>query len=250
MSRALIGTSGWSYAHWKRVFYPDGCTGTKMLPFYAQHFHTVELNASFYRLPKAITFDGWAQKTPQGFVFAVKASRFITHIKRLADIKQPWEAFIANASHLGEKLGPVLFQLPPSLKADTSVLDDFFAQLPNTLLYVLEPRNQSFFQQPVIDLMRRHNICLCVADSPRYPRSFVTTATFVYVRLHGSTSLYGSKYTDEELGFWADKVWAWLKQDLDVYVYFNNDLEGFAVENARTLMEMLGQEPPAADSRT
>ncbi len=243
MAEIHVGTSGWSYDDWKGVFYPEGCSGTKMLPFYAQYFRTVELNASFYRLPKAATFEGWREKSPEGFIFAVKASKFITHTKRLFDVKEPWDAFIANASLLRDKLGPILFQLPPSLKADAAVLNDLFSILPKEFLYVCEPRNESFFEAPVMDLFGRHGICLCVADSPRYPKSFVTTASFVYVRLHGSTSLYGSKYTNEELAFWANRIRDWRDGGLDVYLYFNNDFKGFAVDNAKTLMQMLNQLP-------
>ncbi len=113
MAEIHVGTSGWSYTHWRGIFYPEGCSGTKMLPFYAQYFRTVELNASFYRLPKAATFEGWREKSPEGFIFAVKASKFITHTKRLFDVKEPWDAFIASASLLRDKLGPILIQLPP-----------------------------------------------------------------------------------------------------------------------------------------
>ena len=239
MAKIYIGTSGWSYAHWKGVFYPDKVSGTKMLPFYAEHFPTVELNASFYRLPKAATFDGWRERTPEGFVFAVKASKLITHNKRLVDVNEPWELFITNVSRLGNKLGPILFQLPPSLKADIGVLDELFKMLPEQYSYVIEPRNDSFFEDQIVEALRKHQVCLCIPDSPRFPQKLIVTAPFVYVRLHGSSRLYGSKYTDEELAAWAKKVDQWHRSDLDVYVYFNNDYMCYAVENAKTLMRLL-----------
>jgi len=240
MAEVFIGTSGWNYEHWQAgIFYPENLPSREELRFYSEHFKTVELNASFYHLPKAETFDNWYTQTPDDFLFSVKASRFITHIKRLKDCRNPWNRFINNAKNLKEKLGPVLFQLPPRWKVDRERLRDFVKILDKNFKYVFEFRDSSWFCDEVYKILRRRNIAFCIADSPNLPSAEEITADFIYIRFHGSESLYSSKYTNKELKNWAKKIEKFLKEGLDVYVYFNNDAYGYAVENAREISQIL-----------
>lgn len=233
-----IGTSGWNYRHWSEVFYPKDCPKTKWLEFYAGRFSTVELNASFYRLPKAQTFENWRKRTPINFFWAVKASRYITHIKRIKDVEEPLEKFLNSAELLKEKLGPILFQLPPSLSFDEAVLNTFCQQLKRNHIYALEVRHPGWAQERAIDILKKHNIALCISDTAgRYPYIEEDTATFLYIRLHGSKKLYASEYSEEELQAYAQKIRAWSK---DTYLYFDNDFGGYAVKNAKRLKEILG----------
>lgn len=237
--KLYIGTSGWVYKHWYEVFYPEEVKSDGLLQFYSQHFKSVELNASFYHLPKPSVFKGWYNKTPKDFLFSVKASRYITHIKKLRDFEAGWTRFIEAAKELKEKLGPILFQLPPFLKANKEVLETALNVLPKGHKYAFEFRHESWFVTEIYDILKKYNIALVVADSPDFPLKKEITADFIYLRFHGSKSLYGSKYTDEELNSWAKDIKAWQKQGIDVYAYFNNDAEGYAVENAKQLIEIL-----------
>jgi len=234
-----IGTSGWVYRHWRDVFYPSKLAQSKWLEFYTRHFPTVELNNSFYRLPTEKAFSNWRDTSPEGFVYAVKGSRFITHIKRLKDVQEPVETFLGRARHLGQKLGPLLYQLPPNMHRNDERLDAFLTLLPKGLRHVVEFRHESWLDEGVFDILRRHNVGFCVFDMPDLPCPLVATAGFAYIRFHGSTGLYWSCYSDEELEDWAQKI-SGLGKKLDtVYIYFNNDAEGFAIKNARTLGEKL-----------
>lgn len=240
MSKYYIGTSGWHYDHWRVLFYPDGLAKSKWLKFYANHFATVELNNSFYHLPSEKAFTGWRESSPQGFVFAVKVSRFITHIKRLRNVEAALENFLARVCFLQGKLGPLLYQLPPNMKRNDEVLEAFLSILPQRYQHVFEFRNESWIDDGVFDLLRRYNAGLCVFDMPGFTCPLVATANFTYIRFHGSTGLYGSCYSDEELSGWARKI-SDLGQNLEaVYIYFNNDAEAYAVRNAQTLMRLLG----------
>jgi len=195
----------------------------------------VELNNSFYRLPTEKAFSNWRDTSPEGFVYAVKVSRFITHIKRLKDVEEPIETFLGRARHLGEKLGPLLYQLPPNMHRNDERLYAFLALLPKGLRHVVEFRHESWLDAGVFDILRRHNVGFCIFDMPDLPCPLVATADFAYIRFHGSIGLYWSCYSDEELEDWAGKI-SGLGKDLDtVYIYFNNDAEGFAIKNARTL---------------
>ena len=239
MGTVRVGTSGWVYGHWKGRFYPEELAQSRWLQHFAQHFSTVELNASFYHLPKPETFARWRVSTPEGFLFAVKASRYMTHTKKLRDAEEPCSRFINSASRLEEKLGPVLFQLPPTLQANTQVLKDFCMVLPPSYLYAIEPRHESWFQREVYRILEKHNIALCMADSPDWPMEETITAAFIYIRFHGGSVLYGSNYSGEELSVWAGRIRKWAKENLDVYAYFNNDAHGYAIQNAKTLEELL-----------
>jgi len=237
--RYYIGTSGWHYEHWRERFYPEKLPKAKWLEFYADRFNTVELNASFYRVPSEETFTGWRDKAPSNFIYAVKVSRFITHIKRLKDAREATEKFIARAKTLGEKLGPLLYQLPPSMHRDDELLDSFLATLPPGLEHVFEFRHQSWLDDDVFQILGKYNTGLCVFDMPSVSCPVLATADFAYVRFHGSTGLYSSCYSDAELAEWAQKLAALAVDLRAVYIYFNNDIEGFAVSNAETLRDYL-----------
>ena len=235
MLRYHIGTSGWHYDHWRRRFYPQELAKAKWLEFYATHFTTVELNNSFYRLPSEAAFAAWRDSSPANFTFAVKVSRFITHIKRLKNTQEAVETFMSRARILGEKLGPLLYQLPPNMHRDDDRLESFLSTLPQGMKHVVEFRHQSWLDDEVFGILHKYNIGLCVFDMPLLSCPLVATADFAYIRFHGSTGLYESCYSDEELADWAKRL-ADLATNLKaVYVYFNNDAEAFAVRNAITL---------------
>jgi uncharacterized protein YecE (DUF72 family) len=236
-----IGTSGWHYDHWRERFYPRDLRKPKWLEFYSRSFPTVELNNSFYQLPTEKAFATWHDSTPDGFVFAVKVNRFITHIKRLKDSEEPLQRFLDRATLLGGKLGPLLYQLPPGLHRDDERLEAFLALLPAEASHVFEFRHKSWHEQGVFDILRRHNAGFCVFDMPDLTTPLVATADFVYVRFHGSSSMYGGCYTDDELTEWARRITEAAQGTTAVYVYFNNDLEGHAVSNARSLAGKLSE---------
>jgi len=230
-----IGTSGWHYDHWRHLFYPGKLAKTKWLEFYATHFTTVELNNSFYRLPSETAFANWRDSSPANFTFAVKVSRFITHIKRLKNAEEPVENFITRARILGEKLGPLLYQLPPNMHRNDEVLESFLSLLPKGMQHIIEFRHQSWLEEEVFEILRRHSVGLCVFDMPSLRCPLVVTADFAYIRFHGSTGLYASCYSDEELDWWAKRLADLVPSPKVIYVYFNNDAEAFAVRNAITL---------------
>jgi uncharacterized protein YecE (DUF72 family) len=234
-----VGTSGWHYEHWRGDFYPEKLPKAKWLEFYAGRFNTVELNSSFYRLPSEAAFSNWHDSTPVNFTFSVKVSRFITHIKRLRDIEESLEKFIDRAKILGEKLGPLLYQLPPSMHRNDELLELFLSNLPKGMKHVFEFRHQSWFEDGVFQILRRYNAGFCVYDMPSVTCPLVATAGFIYIRFHGSTGLYWSCYSDEELADWARRLAALAENYKAIYAYFNNDARGFAVKNALTLENFL-----------
>jgi len=249
--RFLIGTSGWVYSHWQGIFYPENLPAKNKLKYFSQHFKTTEINYSFYHLPRPSTYQNWYKQVPADFIFAVKASRFITHIKRLKRIKEAWQQFIENALNLKEKLGPILFQFPPSFKIteeNIKRLENFLKVLKGdslkfkvySLRFAMEFRHESWCNEKTYKLLEKYNCAWVIADSPSYPRADVATADFVYIRLHGSKVLFSSKYTKNELNSLAEKIKRWLKQNLDIYCYFNNDFHGYAIENAKELLKLCG----------
>jgi uncharacterized protein YecE (DUF72 family) len=235
----FIGTSGWHYEHWRGGFYPEKLPKAKWLEFYAGNFNTVELNNSFYRLPSEAAFLNWRGSTPVNFTFSVKVSRFITHIKRLRDTREALEKFIDRAKILGEKLGPLLYQLPPGMRRNDELLELFLSNLPQGSKHVFEFRHRSWFEDGVFQILRRHNAGFCVYDMPSVTCPLVATANFIYIRFHGSTGLYWSCYSDEELADWAKRLAALAENSKPIYAYFNNDARGFAVKNALTLENFL-----------
>lgn len=243
MATILVGTSGWSYVGWRDVFYPRTLPARRQLEFYAKAFPTTEVNYSFYHLPRPSTYASWAAQVPEPFVFALKASRLITHVKRLAAAEEPWRAFVSNADTLAAHLGPILLQFPASFQRDTGRLADFLAmahrEAPRPLRLVCEFRHTSWFTKPVYRVLERQQVALCIADSPRYPRRNVLTAPFTYLRFHGREQLFASCYTRSQLVQEARTIRRYARQGLDVYVYFNNDARGYAVQNARLLRQLL-----------
>jgi len=240
-SSLFIGTSGWVYSHWDGIFYPEDLPGKNKLKYFSQHFKTAEINYSFYHLPRSSTYQNWYLQTPEDFLFAVKASRFITHIKRLKGVKEAWKIFIENALNLKERLGPILFQFPPSFRAnETEIerLEDFLKLITKKKLqYAFEFRHQSWCDKKVHNLLKKYKVAWVIADSPSYPKVEVVTANFVYIRMHGSKVLFSSNYTKKELQDLSQKIKKWLKT-ADVYVYFNNDAMGYALENAKELLKL------------
>jgi uncharacterized protein YecE (DUF72 family) len=210
-----------------------------MLSWYSREFHTVEINNSFYRLPEEKTFAKWKAQGPPGFIFAVKASRFITHIKRLKDVEASIDLFFARAKPLGSALGPVLFQLPPNWKLNLERLSDFLSILPGGHKYAVEFRDLSWCVPQVYDLLRCYNISFCIHDWREMRWPVELTADFTYIRFHGSGTRYGGNYPREQLQYWADRLRSWEPTLTEAYIYFNNDIGGHAIRNARTLREML-----------
>ena len=239
MVRYIVGTSGWHYDDWKERFYPKGLPKSKWLEFFAEHFSTVELNNTFYRLPSEEAFKNWYASAPSDFLFAVKISRFVTHIKRLKDSSEALHMFMSRAALLEEKLGPVLYQLPPSLHRDDERLAAFLDELPKEYRHVLEFRHGSWLTEDVYEILRRYNVGMCVFDMPGLACPLLATADFAYIRFHGKDSLYSSCYSDGELADWAERIKKLAENLNTVYIYFNNDVQGFAVKNAETIREIL-----------
>jgi uncharacterized protein YecE (DUF72 family) len=236
-----IGTSGYVYRHWRKgVFYPGGLKQREELAFYAARFPTVELNNSFYRLPTPEMFLRWRENTPEGFRFAVKASRYITHIKRLHNVAPEVELFMERALLLGPKLGPVLFQLPPNQQIDLARLESFLELLNANQQWVVEFRHPSWHSEAVYRLLARRQVALCIPVGGGLEPDRITTAPFTYIRMHRGREPAG--------GFLPEEVWEWSKQiralvaaDKEVYIYFNNDWEGFAIRDAIMLEQLLNQ---------
>ena len=238
-----IGTSGWHYKHWVGDFYPQGFAPAKMFPWYSQEFDTVEVNNSFYRLPEEKTFQSWKNLAPPGFIVAVKASRFITHIKRLRDAADSIDLFFSRAKPLGETLGPVLFQLPPRWRVNPERLADFLSILPPRHRYAVEFRDESWCCSQVYDLLRRYGVAYCIHDYRELSWPVPLTTDFTYVRFHGSGERYGGSYPELYLERWAERLRGWESQLSAAYVYFNNDIGGHAIRNARSLRRLLGIPP-------
>ncbi|MBI4378033.1 MAG: DUF72 domain-containing protein [Nitrospinae bacterium] len=237
--KCFIGTSGWSYDHWTGIFYPSDLKPYGRLAFYINNFNSVEINNTFYHLPSMSAFKGWKESAPKGFIYALKGSRFITHMKKLKDPEESLNLFLERASLLKNNLGPILFQLPPHWKRNLSRLEEFIKFLPDNRLFAFEFREPSWFNKGVYDLFRERGIALCIYHMPEFESPLEVTAKFVYIRFHGTEFLYGGRYSKDELSRWADKVKEFIKMGKDVYVYFNNDAYGYAVINAKELMEMV-----------
>jgi len=234
-----VGTSGWSYDHWRGIFYPDGLPQRAWLACYMQHFDTVEVNSTFYHLPRESTMELWRDQAPDGFLFALKASRFITHIKRLAGGKEPLDEFLRRARILGAHLGPVLFQLPPHFQRDTEALQRILKLLPKDVVSAFEFRDESWYCEEIFELLDSHKACFCAHDMPGAPTPRRAVGEIAYVRFHGPAERYAGSYSDKSLKGWA----AWMKEQWDegrsIYAYFNNDAEAAAVGDAKALRKLL-----------
>jgi len=266
-----IGISGWTYPRWRGTFYPRGLPQREELRYAAERMNSVEINGSFYSLQRRSSFEAWAASVPEDFVFAVKGGRFITHMKKLSGIETPLANFFASGVlALDQKLGPILWQLPPNLGFNADRMDSFFAQLPRSassaaqiaahhdqripddraltkavhprhrLRHAIEPRHESFRTPEFYRLLRRYKMALVISDNPgKWPIFTEITTDLMYVRLHGHDQLYVSGYSDHELNEWAAKIRSWTERGCDVYVYFDNDAKVHAPFDAMSLMERL-----------
>ena len=230
-----IGTSGWHYRHWAERFYPGGLNSAAWLGYYAREFGCVEINNSFYRLPSPEKLAQWRAQTPDGFLFALKASRYITHMKKLRDCAQPLAALLGVARCLGDRLAAVLFQLPPRWRVNVERLAGFLDLLPDDLQCAFEFRDPSWHVEGVYALLREHAVGLCQFDLAGLQSPPVVTAGLVYVRLHGPREAYSGRYTDTALKTWAERLRGWDAQGHDVLVFFDNDQDACAVHDARRL---------------
>lgn len=242
--RLHIGTSGWSYKHWKGRFYAAGVKPTEYLHYYSAQFDCAEINTSFYGLPTIETVEKWTASVPDDFLFCSKMSRYLTHIKRLREPEEPLERFFAAFAPMGDKLGPVLLQLPPNMKYDAERAEHFFGLLSGQYSahkFVLEVRHISWLEDTALDAMARHRVGLVVSQSGAgFPYSEMVTARTVYLRFHGPAALYASPYSEEMLGEYAGKIKRWLDEGHDVWTFFNNDIHGYAVEDAQRLRALVG----------
>jgi uncharacterized protein YecE (DUF72 family) len=237
--RIRIGTSGWSYDYWAGCFYPEHLAAAGRLGFYASRFGTVEVDATFYRLPSEHAVVAWRDAVPEGFVFAVKGSRLITHFRRLGDIDEELEAFMRRMSMLGDKLGVVIWQLPPNLTADVELLARFLTRLPaGSVRHAVEFRHESWLADETFAVLRAHNAAHVHVSSDAMPQNFTPTADFVYVRFHGTASYHGA-YERPALEPWAAFLRQQAEQGRDCFAYFNNDAEGHAPADAARLVDML-----------
>ena len=237
--QARIGCSGWQYKHWRGTFYPADLPQSRWFEHYASIFDTVEINNSFYRLPERGTFASWAARAPMRFEFAVKASRFLTHMKKLKDPEEPIDRLFSRMRGLGRRLGPVLYQLPPGWKADIERFRDFLQALPRSARHVVEFREPSWYGREIRELMERYRVALCLHDMPGSATGHERVGPFVYVRFHGAIGKYGGSYSDDRLRRWADWLNVQRAAGWDVYAYFNNDVGGHAPRNALTLRRMM-----------
>jgi uncharacterized protein YecE (DUF72 family) len=233
-----VGTSGWQYRHWKGRFYPSKVPQRLWLAEYVSRFPTVEVNNSFYRLPAEETFDKWRVAAPNGFLFAVKASRYITHIRRLREPKDPVDLFWARAAHLRSNLGPVLFQLPPNFKADPALLAEFLTVLPAGMRAAFEFRDDSWRRDDVLAALERAGAAWVLADRPGWRVPDIVSSGWSYVRFHQGRAAHPG-YAASKLARWADRIVA--SGATDTFVYFNNDWLGAAPEDARTLIRLLAR---------
>lgn len=237
--RIHIGTSGWHYDHWQGPFYPEDLAAEDMLDFYAQHFQAAEINNSFYQLPKAATLSSWRNTVPETFRFAVKASRYITHMKKLKDPAASVEKFFDRIEALGNRLGPILFQLPPDWRCNIERLEAFLAALPKKGRYTFEFRDPSWFCDEVDQVLEQAGAAFCIYDLAGRQSPKKVTTDFVYLRLHGPDDAYEGSYSTQALAGWAGAISTWATQNKDVFCFFDNDQHGYAPANAGQLQEML-----------
>ncbi len=232
-----IGTSGWNYDHWKGRFYPEKLPTKDWLSFYADHFRTVEINNSFYHLPQEATLEKWRKTVPDDFIFAAKASRFITHMKKLKDPRESTRKFMDVIDSLGKKLGPILFQLPPRWHFDRDRLVSFLKALSKKHQYVFEFRDSTWWNDEAYKALQKYNAAFCIYDMAGEGPPDVVTSETIYIRFHGARL---GHYDDRQLKSWAQKIDRWNKDHKEVFCYFNNDAFGYALRDAIRLREILG----------
>lgn len=243
-----MGTSGWLYRHWKGTFYPKGLKAKDEYPFYSLFFDTVELNNPFYRLPTRETFENWRKNSKDDFLYVVKASRYITHMKKLNDVKEPLDLFLHNCDGLEEKLGPILFQLPPGWELNIERFESFLKILPKGYRFAFEFRNHTWYTKEVYALLKKYNCAFCIYQLAGHLSPIEVTADWVYLRLHGPTkNKYQGSYDFFTLKAWAEKSGEWQKKGKDVYIYFDNDDSGYAAFNAQVIEMMLNKKEPITE---
>lgn len=232
-----IGTCGWSYKDWKNKFYPPGLCAKNWFKFYSQYFDTVEINNTFYQLPSKSVFKNWHAQAKKGFIYAVKVSRYITHMKKLKDCQKPLKAFFKHAEVLGNNLGPFLYQLPPGWNINFERLNNFLKILPKAYCHIFEFRNNTWFRNDVFGLLDKYGASFCIHDMRGLNCPKIITGKAIYLRFHGTVGKYDGGYADAQLGSWA----RWLKQQrkAKTYIYFNNDVHAHAVYDAQNLKEIL-----------
>jgi uncharacterized protein YecE (DUF72 family) len=240
-----IGTSGWHYRSWHGPFYPARLKIKDFLSYYVQRFDTAEINNSFYRLPTEKAVQAWHNSTPKRFLFAWKASRFITHMKRLKGIEESIDLVFGRMDALGDKFGPVLFQLPPTFKADAETRERVarcLSLVPKGRRCAFEFRHPSWYEEDTFRILRDHNAALCISDHADAPAPWEATADFVYVRAHGTNGRYAGSYSAEILQDWTHRIADWRGQERSVYVYFDNDIKSAAPGDAQTLLRLLSED--------
>ena len=240
MAQIRIGTSGWHYKHWVGRYYPANIKPAEMLNYYLRDFDSVELNNTFYHLPKETSFDTWRKSVPSGFVFAVKGSRFLTHMIKLKDADRGISNFVPRAKRLGRKLGPILWQLPPKWNVNAERLEEFLSKLPRGIRYAFELRNTTWMTDRVYEILHKYNAAFCIYELAGYQSPMEITAKWTYVRLHGPTHFkYQGSYSNSQLTKWAQRIDDWAHKLDRIYVYFDNDDSAYAVHNALTLKHIL-----------
>ena len=254
MARAYIGTSGWNYRDWRGSFYPENLPTKRWLSFYATRFDSVEINYTFYRLPSRDACAAWYEQTPDQVRFVVKASRYITHIKRLRDVQKSWDDFLERVDALKLKLGPILLQFPANFRASEANLESVeefleYASRDKSRRLALEFRDRSCFDPKMLRILHRHRAALVISHSTRYPLPEISpTSDFMYFRFHGPKEMFSSGYSGAELRHWARAINSALGRRRDVYAYFNNDAGGHAPRDAQALLQQL--QFRGRDSRT
>ena len=235
-----IGTSGWSYKHWAGIYYPDGLKPTDYLSYHSKQFHTAEINTSFYHLPKEETVKNWVKQVPDEFLFCPKMSRYLSHMKKLHDAQEPVDRFCSIFDEIKQQLGPVLIQLPASVHFHEELTEEFYQVLKTKPDYrfAMEVRHESWFSDESIMLMKKFGFSLVLALSNNFPYLETITAKDIYVRFHGPTGLYSSSYDDNFLADYAEKFKSWKSEGHNIWAYFNNDINGYALENARKLIDL------------
>ena len=236
-----MGTSGWQYPHWRGVFYPARLPQRRWLPYLAERFQTVEVNNTFYNLPEKSVFEQWRAATPRDFVFTLKMSRYLTHLKRLREPAGPVQLFLERAGGLGDKRGPILVQLPPQMRANTGLLDAALAMFEPSIRVAVEFRDDSWFTDDTRAVLERHRAALCLADSPRRRQPTWRTAEWGFVRFHEGAGTRAPGYERAALRRWIELIAATFTAEKDVYAYFNNDAFGYAIKDAVTFAELAGE---------
>ncbi len=235
--RIFIGTSGWNYKHWRGVFYPRELPAKEWFDYYRKKFDTVEVNNTFYNLPASSVFKNWRKQAPPDFIYAVKANRYITHMKKLKEPGSALKNFFLRVNHLKDSLGPILYQLPPYWRCDAKRLEGFLKKLPKDKIHVFEFRNDSWFTQEIFEMLKAHKASFCIHDMPYVKCPEITIGKVAYLRLHGAAAIYQGGYSIKILKRWTSWISAQAKSR-DVYVYFNNDAEGHAPEDAVRLRQI------------